>query len=184
VACVLSPTLFSTSDITTYSVQTETPRPQEELSILLEIQKPVLQDGDHFHDHSQWVHPATPPLTSAYQDNALICLVRPDANIQCASDSIFDILGYRPDEVVGKSCFDYFHPDEVPFARYQHNRGVQLEKAAVLHYARIKNRDGDWVGCECVFTVTYDVLVACTSIYRENEKSGRKQVRFIDWYDC
>lgn len=91
-----------------------------------------------------------------------------------ASESIADILGYHPDEVTGKSCFDYFHPDEVPFARQIHNRGVQLEKAAVLHYARIRGRDGRWVGCECVFTVTYDVLVACTSIYQANEKSERK----------
>ena len=95
----------------------------------------------------------------------------PDANILFASDSIIDILGYQPDEVRGKSCFDYFHPDEVPFARSVHSRGVLLDKAAVLHYARVLSRDGRWVSCECCFTVVHDVLVACTSIYRRGEKS-------------
>lgn len=85
-----------------------------------------------------------------------------------------DILGFHPNEVTGRSCFNYFHPDDEPLARRIHDRGVRLDKAAVLHYARIMNRDGQWIGCECVFTVVYDVLVACTSIYRVDEKSKSK----------
>lgn len=88
-----------------------------------------------------------------------------------ASDSIVDILGYAPDDVIGKSCFEYFHPDEIPFARGIHGRGVELDKAAVLSYCRIRSKDGRWVGCECCFTVVYDVLVASTSIYRRGMKS-------------
>lgn len=97
-----------------------------------------------------------------------------DANILFASDSIADILGYQPHEIMGKSSFDYFHPDEVPFARSIHSRGVLLDKAAVLHYLRVQNRDGQWVSCECCFTVVHDVLVACTSIYRRGERSERE----------
>ncbi|TVY37622.1 hypothetical protein LSUB1_G004204 [Lachnellula subtilissima] len=98
----------------------------------------------------------------------------PNANIMFASESIADILGYRPDEVTGRSCFEYFHPDEIPFARNIHSRGVQLDKAAVLHYARIRGRHGQWVSCECVFTIVYEVLVACTSIYRRDVNSDRR----------
>lgn len=87
------------------------------------------------------------------------------------SSSITDILGYWPEDVVGKSCFEYFHPAEVPFARDVHGRGVELDKAAVLSYCRIKNKDGQWVGCECVFTVVYDVLVASTSVYHRGMRS-------------
>ncbi|KAM0327978.1 hypothetical protein ACHAQA_005377 [Verticillium albo-atrum] len=68
----------------------------------------------------------------------------PEGNILFASESILDILGYHPHEVQDRSCFEYFHPDEVPFARSVHSRGVQLDKAAVLHYARILSRDGQW----------------------------------------
>lgn len=98
----------------------------------------------------------------------------PEATILFASDSVYDILGYQPWEIQGKSCFDYFHPDEVPFARSVHNRGVLLDKAAVLHYARIRASDGRWVSCECCFTIVHDVLVACTSIYLRGEKSERR----------
>ncbi|KAJ4156853.1 hypothetical protein NW754_008492 [Fusarium falciforme] len=100
----------------------------------------------------------------------------PDANILYASESVIDILGYTPHEVLGRSSFDFFHPDEVPFARSVHTRGVLLDKAAVLHYARILSRDGRWVSCECCFTIVHDVLVACTSIYRRGEKSERRAI--------
>lgn len=110
--------------------------------------------------------------TSVTDDNSDLTL---DARIKYVSDSVEDILGYLPHEVKGKSCWEYFHPDEIPFARAIHGRGIQLDKAAVLNYCRIKHKDGSWIGCECVFNVVYDVLVASTSIYRRGPKSRREQ---------
>ncbi|KAF2684488.1 hypothetical protein K458DRAFT_302778 [Lentithecium fluviatile CBS 122367] len=99
-----------------------------------------------------------------------------DAHILYSSDSIVDILGHTPDEVVNRSCWEFFHPDEVPVAKKLHSRGVRLDKAAVLSYCRIKNRQGDWVGCECCFSVVYDVMVCCTSIYRHGMNSQKRAV--------
>ena len=90
------------------------------------------------------------------------------------SESVLDILGYRPADVQGKSCFDYFHPHEIPFARSVHSRGILLDKAAVLHYCRVRASNGQWISCECCFTVVHDVLVACTSIYRKGARSVSK----------
>lgn len=97
-----------------------------------------------------------------------------DARILYASDSIEYILGYLPHEVINKPCWDYFHPEEMPFAQSVHGRGVQLDKAAVLRYCRVKHKLGFWVCCECVFSVVYNVLVACTSIYRQGMSSQSK----------
>lgn len=97
-----------------------------------------------------------------------------EANILYATASITLILGYQPEEVIGRSVFDYFHPEEVPFARDVHQRGVQMDKAAALHYARIQDRNGQWVSCECIFSVVYNVLVACTSIYKRDAKNERE----------
>lgn len=94
-----------------------------------------------------------------------------DARILYASDSIEYILGYLPHEVINKACWDYFHPEEMPFAQSVHGRGVQLDKAAVLRYCRVNHKLGFWVCCECVFSVVYNVLVACTSIYRQGASS-------------
>ncbi|OKL57269.1 hypothetical protein UA08_07585 [Talaromyces atroroseus] len=85
-----------------------------------------------------------------------------NARILYASDSIQDILGYQPHEVIHKPCWDYFHPEEMPFAQSVHGRGVQRDKAAVLRYCRIRHKQAFWVCCECVFSVVYNVLVALT----------------------
>ncbi|OHW98208.1 potassium voltage-dependent transporter [Colletotrichum incanum] len=95
-----------------------------------------------------------------------------NASILFVSDSIYDVLGYTPQEVQGKSSFDFFHPEEVAIARTIFSRGVLLDKAAMLHYVRIISRDGHWFSCECCFTVVYDITVACISIYRQGEKSN------------
>lgn len=100
----------------------------------------------------------------------------PDCTVLFASESINDILGWPSEHVRGRSVFDFFHPDEVPFARSIHSRGVLLDKAASLHYVRILAANGQWVSCECCFTVVHDVLVACTSIYRRGEKSERRAI--------
>lgn len=94
-----------------------------------------------------------------------------DASIRYASDSIQVVLGYEPHEVINRSCWDYFHPQELPFARSVHGRGVRLDKAAVLNYCSIRHKNGSWVGCECVFTVVYDVLIASTTVYRRGKGS-------------
>src|SRR5690349_7149791 len=113
------------------------------------------------------------PRKGQYANHVNGADLTPDATILFASHSITEILGYQPDDIKGRSCFDYFHPEEIPFARAVHNRGVSLDKAAVLHYARIQAADGRWDSCECCFTVVHDVLVACTSIYRRGAKSER-----------
>jgi len=75
---------------------------------------------------------------------------------------------------VSKCCWEYFHPDEIPFAKTIHGRGVKLDKAAVLNYCQIRHKNGHWVGCECVSTVVYDILVASTRIYRRDSRSLSK----------
>ncbi|KAL2217963.1 hypothetical protein M432DRAFT_632599 [Thermoascus aurantiacus ATCC 26904] len=99
---------------------------------------------------------------------------RKDACIRYASDSIEDVLEYLLHDVVSKSCWEYFHPDEIPFAKTIHGRGVKLDKAAVLNYCQIRHKNGHWVGCECVFTVVYDILVASTRIYRRDSRSLKR----------
>ena len=102
------------------------------------------------------------------------------ANILFVSDSITDILGWRSHEVQGKSCFDFFHRDEVAAAEKIRARSVLMNKAASLHYIRILSRSGVHVTCECCFSIVHDVLVACTSIYRRTAKSESKCIR-VGW---
>ncbi|KAJ5232953.1 hypothetical protein N7468_005909 [Penicillium chermesinum] len=54
--------------------------------------------------------------------------------------------------------------------------GVHLDKAAVLNYCSIRHQNGSWVGCECVFTVVYDVMIASTTVYSRGKGSQKRAV--------
>ncbi|OQO02707.1 hypothetical protein B0A48_12236 [Cryoendolithus antarcticus] len=95
----------------------------------------------------------------------------PNARILYSSDSVIDILGYTPDEIVNHSAWDFFHKDELPYAKKFHERKVNMDNAAVLAYCSVKTKKGDWVGCECCFTIVYDVMIVCTSIYQRGGKA-------------
>lgn len=100
-------------------------------------------------------------------------LIRPisdltnEARILYSSDSIVDLLGYTPEEVLDKSSWEFFRSDELEKALQVHNDTVTLDKAAVLAYCHLKHKDGHWECCECSFSICYDVIVVCTSIYRQ-----------------
>ncbi|KAK4548383.1 hypothetical protein LTR36_010254 [Oleoguttula mirabilis] len=98
----------------------------------------------------------------------------PDARILYSSDSVVDILGWTPDQIVNKSAWDYFPKEELPYAQKFHEERVSMDKAAVLAYCRVRSSDGGWVGCECCFTVVYDVMIVCTSVYRRGLASEKR----------
>lgn len=98
----------------------------------------------------------------------------PEARILYSSESIIDVLGYTPDEVVNFSVWDFFPPEELPFAKLIHKNGIEMDKAAMLVYCRVKDSQGYWVGCECCFTIVYDVMVVCTSIYSSGLPSRKR----------
>ena len=87
---------------------------------------------------------------------------------------MIDILGYTPDEIVNRSAWEFFPEDELPYAKQFHKKQVTMDKAAVLAYCRVKGRDGQWMGCECCFTIVYDVMIVCTSIYQNGGKADGK----------
>lgn len=46
-----------------------------------------------------------------------------------------------------------------------------MDKAAVLVYCSVRSKTGEWIGCECCFTIVYDVMIVCTSIYKRGGRS-------------
>ncbi|KAK2817674.1 hypothetical protein FQN49_007975, partial [Arthroderma sp. PD_2] len=95
----------------------------------------------------------------------------PDARTIHVSAAVEDILGYQPFEVLYRPIWDFFHADELSQARIIHSRSIRHDKAAGLNYFRIRHKNGEWVACECIFTILCDVLVASTSIYQRGAVS-------------
>ncbi|KKA29194.1 hypothetical protein TD95_005012 [Thielaviopsis punctulata] len=97
-----------------------------------------------------------------------------DAKILFVSDSVQDILGFKPTDVKNVPAFDFFHPNEVEKARKVHKRGILLDKAAVLHTVHLRSRNGSYIKCECSFTIVQDALVACIGKFNPGYKSERR----------
>ncbi|MFE3452327.1 putative bifunctional diguanylate cyclase/phosphodiesterase [Nonomuraea sp. NPDC059194] len=97
--------------------------------------------------------------------------------------------GYRPDDLVGGSIFDYIHPEDVP--------GIQLalrqmgldedpaEPGACLIACRVRAADGTWRPTESVATrhVGGEELLLVTTRDVSDEEALRNQVAHLTFHD-
>ncbi|MBU2631335.1 MAG: PAS domain S-box protein, partial [Proteobacteria bacterium] len=67
-----------------------------------------------------------------------------------ASPSVRRILGYDPNDLIGKSAFDYLHPDDRNPMLEQFKKRVQSEIATQVTEFRLKHHDGYWCTMESI----------------------------------
>ncbi|MFC2100500.1 PAS domain S-box protein [Bacteroidota bacterium] len=73
----------------------------------------------------------------------LISEVDTNANILFINQKSLDILGYKPDELIGKNAFQYFHPDEIENIRLSFVRMIESRESVSPSY-RFKHKNGSW----------------------------------------
>jgi PAS domain S-box-containing protein len=61
-----------------------------------------------------------------------------------ASEALFD---YRPEELVGKDPYDFFHPDDLDAIRKSHEASLQASSPQTLRY-RLRCKDGHYIWVE------------------------------------
>ncbi|WP_433943904.1 PAS domain S-box protein [Paenibacillus sp. SN-8-1] len=72
-----------------------------------------------------------------------------------ASPACITLLGYQPEELVGTSAFDYFHPDDKKIV--QDYLAVQLQYHSEYTVAyRIRRKDGEYIWFESTGRYTFD----------------------------
>ena len=74
-----------------------------------------------------------------------------DGRVRYVNPALTAILGHRPDELIGRSLLDYFHPDDLPMARQRIQR-ILAESTTVLRQTvyRLRHRDGGYRSLETV----------------------------------
>lgn len=55
------------------------------------------------------------------------------------------ILGYQPQELLGKSCFDFFHPDDLPHMKDNFDQAVKSKGQVIPAMYRFRARNNDWI---------------------------------------
>jgi PAS domain S-box-containing protein len=74
----------------------------------------------------------------------IITLISPEGANLYVSPSVETIMGYRPDERVGKLFFEIVHPDDRALLAGQLKELIRTKGAALYSRARILHKDGNW----------------------------------------
>jgi PAS domain S-box-containing protein len=78
----------------------------------------------------------------------------PDATYRFASAASLDLMGYTPDELVGTSPYDYFHPEDLEQIGAAHGTALKAEPYTVSY--RFRHKDGHYVWLETTGKVITD----------------------------
>ncbi|EIN12929.1 hypothetical protein PUNSTDRAFT_97905 [Punctularia strigosozonata HHB-11173 SS5] len=89
------------------------------------------------------------------------------------SESVYDLLGYEPRELIGRPSLELVHPDEFRDVKQIHYDTISQDKAAVLLYTRMRHKDPykGYILCAVSRTVAHDVLVGSVSFATPGPKA-------------
>ncbi len=80
----------------------------------------------------------------------VISVLEGDGTRRYVSPSVRHVLGYEPEELVGKDAFDLVHPDDLPAARREIGKGYQEPGASPPFEVRLRHKDGSYRWLESV----------------------------------
>ncbi|HXL38757.1 MAG TPA: PAS domain-containing sensor histidine kinase [Ktedonobacteraceae bacterium] len=81
-----------------------------------------------------------------------IQLISAEGNVLYSSDSVENVLGYKPEEIQGASPEGFIHPDDLSFFMEQFLSLLQKPGEQVTLEYRIKHKNGSWVWIEATGT--------------------------------
>ncbi len=104
----------------------------------------------------------------------IVALIDADGRIQFVSPQVERVLGFRPDEVAGRSIFDFVHPDDAPRAALEYSETLQKHGEGVPSVLRLRDATGAWIPFEIIANNKLDdpdigcvIFVARDIRYRE-----------------
>jgi PAS domain S-box-containing protein len=140
-----------------------------------------MTQGDTIHPHGPNKHQPTQvqphPLIHFVSD--VITILKADGTIRYESPSIERMLGYKPEELVGKNAFEYVHPEDLE--RVVGAFGEALEEPGVNRRVEFRFRaaDGSWRHLESIGSSLIDdprvggVIVTSRDITERKEAEER-----------
>lgn len=112
----------------------------------------------------------------------IIIVLEADGTIGYASPTLGRILGYNPEEIVGKNAFDYIHPQEMPTAQRQFAHSLKQAGEIVLKELQLRHKSGEWIYVEAAVNNLLEeasmkgVVVNCRDITeRKQAEAVRRQ---------
>ena len=106
----------------------------------------------------------------------LVCLHEPDGRFIYVSPSCHHLLGYSPEELIGKEPYQLFHPDDLDQINTSH-QGV-LEGAPLPTIYRILTKSGDYQWLETLSKPIFNESGKLIHLQNDFERCQRAHLAF------
>ena len=96
-------------------------------------------------------------------------LLSADGVILYESSSVIRVLGYRPDELVGRNSFELIHPDDVARVAELFGPLTTTPGLTLTAEVRVQHKDGSWPWMDCIATnlLEHPAVLAIAVNYRD-----------------
>ncbi|XP_038076739.1 aryl hydrocarbon receptor nuclear translocator 2-like isoform X2 [Patiria miniata] len=83
--------------------------------------------------------------------NEFISRHQPDGKFTFVDQRVTGVLGYQPQELLGKSSYDYYHPEDQAHLKDNFEQAVKLkgQVRSLMYRFQAKNRDWVWLRTSC-----------------------------------
>jgi PAS domain S-box-containing protein len=106
----------------------------------------------------------------------IIALFALDGTVHYYSPSIQRILGYRPQDLIGRHVFGAIHPDDIPRVKDIMDRLAQYPGVTQEIEVRLQHRDGTWRDFEAIGSMPLDDLSSGCVVVNARDITERKRV--------
>lgn len=86
----------------------------------------------------------------------LICIHNQDGTYLFVSPSIEELTGFKPHELIGKSPYDFFHPDDLTLIKKRHQEISKVRGDSTYTSYRFLKKNGDYVWVESNSKIFFD----------------------------
>jgi len=106
-----------------------------------------------------------------------VVVLNQDGTVRYESPAVARILGYTPEERMGRNGFEHIHPDDLPQVRQTFTRAIQHPGATASLEFRARHKDGSWRTLEAVgINLLADPAVAGVVVnYRDTTERKRME---------
>lgn len=96
------------------------------------------------------------------------------------SESVQEVLGYTPSDMIGTAAYEYFLQRDIPAIHRFHMANVMKEKMSTMLTYRVRHKDGYYVLIDTVVHYCYDVVVCSNFVHDPGHISYKMRCNSVD----
>jgi two-component system cell cycle sensor histidine kinase/response regulator CckA len=104
----------------------------------------ISKNPNHEFDKIQYLQSILENITD------IVTIIDVDGTVRYESSSLSPILGYEPEELIGKNAFSFVHPEDYKNVFQTFLQGLGNKGKVAKVEVRFKHKDGTWRNLECI----------------------------------